>query len=86
MSRRLRGWWRSAGGSESPMFFPKGVPYSHKTSWGDSEAFMLRGSSSLWPRCGSNRVDKTEKGSPGGDFVVARASWGSGRPIVSLKV
>ena len=48
MSRRLRGWWRSAGGSERPMFSPKGVDYSHKTSWGDSEAFMVRELSTIW--------------------------------------
>ena len=48
VSRRLSGWWRSAGGSERPMFSPKGVPYSHKTSWGDSGAFILRELSTIW--------------------------------------
>ena len=38
---------------------------------------MLRGSSSIWPRSGSNRVDEGGKSrQPAGDFVVARASWG----------
>ena len=41
--------------------FPKGVTHSLNTSCGDSGAFILRGSTSIWPHSGSNRVDEGGK-------------------------
>ena len=63
-------WWLWEADS-----FPKKMTDGLNASCGDSVAFILSESSSIWPRSGSNRVDEGGKaGSPGGDFVVAGAS------------
>jgi hypothetical protein len=41
--------------------FPKSVTHSLNTSCGDSGAFILRGSTSIWPHSGRNRVDEGGK-------------------------
>ena len=41
--------------------FPKGVTHSLNTSFGDSGAFILRRSTSIWLHSGSNRVDEGGK-------------------------
>jgi len=41
--------------------FPKDVTHSPDTSCGDSEAFILRELTSIWPHSGSNRIDEGDK-------------------------
>ena len=43
--------------------FPKSVTHTLNALCGDSGAFILRESSSIWPRSGSNRVDEGGKSS-----------------------
>ena len=51
-------WWLWEADS-----FPKSVTHTLTASCGDSGAFILRETSSIWPRSGSNRVDQGGKNS-----------------------
>ena len=53
--------------------FPKSVTHTLNSLCGDSGAFILRESSSIWPRSGSNRVDE------GGKSRQPRRGRGAGR-------
>ena len=86
VSRRLRGWWRSAGGSERPIFSPKGALQSQDIVWrlwGVYAAWIELNLALQWQQPGGRR--RHEQAAPGVTLWWPGPAGGSGRPMFSPK-